>query len=89
MHATIAKDSEQAPLYSAGGGDMTPPQEHGSHYYLDRQARTESNARTYPRRLPLAIRRAQGLYVTDMDGKVTWTACVERAHSPWDIIILS
>lgn len=70
MHATIAKGSEQAPLYSAGGGDMTPPQEHGSHYYLDRQARTESNARTYPRRLPLAIRRAQGLYVTDMDGKV-------------------
>lgn len=41
-----------------------------SRYYLDRQEQCESNARTYPRRLPLAIRRAAGLYVTDVDGKV-------------------
>lgn len=43
---------------------------HSSRYYLDRQQGYESNARTYPRRLPLAIRKARGLYVTDMDGKV-------------------
>jgi diaminobutyrate-2-oxoglutarate transaminase len=42
----------------------------GTQYYLDRQARTESNARTYARRFQLAIRRAEGLYVTDMDGRV-------------------
>lgn len=38
--------------------------------YLDRQAQTESNARSYPRKLPLAIRRAQGLYVSDVDGRI-------------------
>jgi diaminobutyrate-2-oxoglutarate transaminase len=38
--------------------------------YLDRQAQTESNARTYPRKLPVAIRRAEGLYVSDVDGRV-------------------
>ncbi|MBV0925895.1 diaminobutyrate--2-oxoglutarate transaminase [Halomicroarcula limicola] len=35
---------------------------------LSQQANRESNARTYPRHLPLAIREAQGVTVTDMDG---------------------
>jgi diaminobutyrate-2-oxoglutarate transaminase len=39
-------------------------------YYLDRQEQYESNARTYPRRLPLAIQQAHGLYVTDVNGQV-------------------
>lgn len=30
----------------------------------------ESNARTYPRRLPLTIARAEGIYVEDMEGRV-------------------
>jgi len=37
---------------------------------LDRQDTYESNARTYPRRLPIAIRRAQGSFVEDLDGNV-------------------
>jgi diaminobutyrate-2-oxoglutarate transaminase len=37
---------------------------------LERQARLESNARTYPRRLPIAIRRAEGSFVEDLDGNV-------------------
>ena len=37
---------------------------------LERQADFESNARTYPRRLPIAIRRAAGSYVEDLDGNV-------------------
>jgi diaminobutyrate-2-oxoglutarate transaminase len=37
---------------------------------LARQAQRESNARTYPRKLPLAIRSALGMEVTDMDGRV-------------------
>lgn len=41
-----------------------------SSQYLERQADTESNARTYPRKLPVAIRKASGLYVTDADGRV-------------------
>ncbi|HZG70905.1 MAG TPA: aspartate aminotransferase family protein [Chondromyces sp.] len=36
---------------------------------LSMQEKRESNARSYPRRLPLAIKRAEGIYVTDMDGK--------------------
>jgi diaminobutyrate-2-oxoglutarate transaminase len=38
--------------------------------YLQRQSLRESNARSYPRRLPIAIREAQGIFLTDMDGNV-------------------
>ncbi|WP_305787949.1 diaminobutyrate--2-oxoglutarate transaminase family protein [Symbioplanes lichenis] len=37
---------------------------------LGRQGRYESNARTYPRRLPIAVRRGFGPYVEDVDGNV-------------------
>jgi diaminobutyrate-2-oxoglutarate transaminase len=37
---------------------------------LERQAAYESNARTYPRRLTLAPRRAEGSFVEDLDGNV-------------------
>jgi len=37
---------------------------------LERQQRRESNARTYPRKLPIAIARASGSYVEDVDGNV-------------------
>jgi diaminobutyrate-2-oxoglutarate transaminase len=37
---------------------------------LARQEARESNARTYPRRLPIAIARASGAYVEDVDGNV-------------------
>jgi diaminobutyrate-2-oxoglutarate transaminase len=36
---------------------------------LERQQRFESNARTYPRRIPIAIRSAQGIHVTDTTGR--------------------
>lgn len=36
---------------------------------LASQEKRESSARSYPRRLPLAIRKAEGVHVTDMDGK--------------------
>jgi diaminobutyrate-2-oxoglutarate transaminase len=36
---------------------------------LDSQASNESNARTYPRKLPVAIAHASGSYVTDVDGR--------------------
>ncbi|MCW8377159.1 diaminobutyrate--2-oxoglutarate transaminase family protein [Streptomyces justiciae] len=37
---------------------------------LDRQAARESNSRSYPRKLPIAIRRGKGSYVEDLDGNV-------------------
>jgi len=36
---------------------------------LTRQKQQESNARSYPRRIPLALKRAQGLYVEDVEGR--------------------
>ena len=42
--------------------------ERGNDAILAQQAERESNARTYPRNLPLAIRDANGITVTDMDG---------------------
>lgn len=41
-----------------------------SQLLLDRQAERESNARTYPRRLPIALAQAAGSYVEDVDGNV-------------------
>jgi len=41
-----------------------------SRVLLDRQAERESNARTYPRRLPIGLSRAEGSYVEDVDGNV-------------------
>lgn len=37
---------------------------------LERQARQESNARSYPRRIPLELKRAHGIYVEDAHGQV-------------------
>ncbi|MGO9771418.1 MAG: diaminobutyrate--2-oxoglutarate transaminase [Roseiarcus sp.] len=37
--------------------------------YLDRQATMESNARTYPRRLPLALESGRGIRVLDVEGR--------------------
>ena len=36
--------------------------------YLDRQNQTESNARSYPRKFPIAIKKAKGSVVTDVEG---------------------
>lgn len=41
----------------------------GNKDLLDNQANRESNARTYPRAFPLAMQKAQGVFITDMDGK--------------------
>ncbi|CAM4403488.1 aspartate aminotransferase family protein [Paenibacillus tarimensis] len=47
-------------------------------YYLGSQMRRESNARSYPRRIPIAIREARGIYVTDADGR-TYLDCLSGA----------
>ncbi|WP_191832702.1 aspartate aminotransferase family protein [Pseudomonas fluorescens] len=36
---------------------------------LARQKQQESNARSYPRRIPLALKKARGLYVEDVEGR--------------------
>ena len=49
--------------------EMAVIETQSNNYYLDRQSGFESNARSYPRRLPIAIRRADGVFVEDMDGR--------------------
>ncbi|HEY9838667.1 MAG TPA: aminotransferase class III-fold pyridoxal phosphate-dependent enzyme, partial [Vampirovibrionales bacterium] len=46
----------------------TPLPSNQSQQYLNRQAQRESNARSYPRRIPIAIREAKGVFITDTDG---------------------
>lgn len=38
--------------------------------FLERQAESESNARSYPRKLPFALAQAKGIYLKDVDGNV-------------------
>jgi diaminobutyrate-2-oxoglutarate transaminase len=37
-------------------------------FYLDRQNNTESNARSYPRKFPIAIKQAKGSFLIDVEG---------------------
>lgn len=41
-----------------------------SNAYLQRQSARESNARSYPRRIPLALEQAHGVYVRDTRGQL-------------------
>ena len=36
--------------------------------YLERQNKTESNARSYPRKFPIAIKKAKGSWIEDVEG---------------------
>lgn len=69
----VATDSDIAALNNV----KTLPGEHRittgdtkSQGYLDRQAASESNARSYPRKLPFALEQAKGIYLKDVDGNV-------------------
>ena len=37
-------------------------------YYTSRQEQTESSARSYPRKFPFALNKAQGSWVEDVEG---------------------
>lgn len=47
-------------------------------FFLARQERFESRVRSYPRKLPLAIAQAAGVWVTDVEGK-TYLDCLAGA----------
>lgn len=72
MQQTYA-DSGQAEQSLPRIQQHTPPQPESSlpgprsRLYLERQAQRESNARTYPRRIPIAIREAKGIHIKDAD----------------------
>lgn len=45
---------------------------------LSQQEKRESNARSYPRRIPLAIKKAAGVYITDVEDR-TYIDCLAGA----------
>ena len=47
-------------------------------FYLNRQSNMESNARSYPRRFPIALKSAAGCWLTDVEGK-TYLDCLAGA----------
>lgn len=60
------------------GAEEIRRQRPASEAYLERQERRESNARSYPRGLPIAIAEVRGLHVKDVDGK-TYLDCLAGA----------
>jgi len=48
--------------------------------YLARQAEFESNVRSYPRKLPFAIAKAQGVWITDVENN-QYLDCLAGAGS--------
>jgi diaminobutyrate-2-oxoglutarate transaminase len=54
------------------------PYTFGDDPLLSRQRERESNARSYPRRLPIALERAKGIYVEDTEGR-TYIDCLAAA----------
>jgi diaminobutyrate-2-oxoglutarate transaminase len=62
-----------------------------SQEFLDRQGQRESNARTYPRRLPIAVARAAGSFIEDVDGNVfldflTGAGVLSLGHNHPDVV---
>lgn len=66
--------------------DLSVPGPNGQ-VLLASQEENESSARTYPRRLPVAIAEASGSYVTDVDGRVYIDFLTGPACSRWGTII--
>lgn len=64
--AVTGKCDELARRHNA----LTHPYTLAPNALLERQAMRESNARSYPRRIPLALKRAHGIYVEDIEGRV-------------------
>lgn len=62
LHAAQALARRHSGLSTRYCLDSTP--------LLERQERQESNARSYPRRIPLVLQRAHGIYVEDSRGQV-------------------
>lgn len=83
----VAKESSPfAPEPKTARGDRSqddPAKEAvagSSTFYLERQNNIESNARSYPRRLPIALKSGRGVRVVDVDGR-EYIDCLSGAGS--------
>ena len=62
-------ESDQSSHHLPGTREVILPGPASKHY-LERQQERESNARSYPRRIRMAISEAKGIYVKDADGNL-------------------
>jgi len=67
--ASITETDSQNCYYPPGTQEVDLPGPVSKHY-LERQQERESNARSYPRRIHVAISEAKGIYVKDVDGNL-------------------
>lgn len=76
--AVLDEGSSAAQVTNVANGVGQAAEAADNAYYLNRQARFESNARSYPHRLPVALKRAEGVYVEDVTGK-SYLDCLSGA----------
>jgi diaminobutyrate-2-oxoglutarate transaminase len=74
----LTADRLNAQLPTLSNGISYPIADLGSNPYLERQAALESNARTYPRRIPIALLEGEGIFVRDTEGR-TYIDCLACA----------
>ncbi len=67
---------------------VNPANHSTNEYYLTRQSQMESNVRSYPRKLPLAIAKALGCWVTDVEGTEYLDCLAGQEPWHWAITIL-
>lgn len=65
---TRASDDEES--FGRRHDALRQPYQLTQNALLERQSARESSARSYPRRLPIALRRGRGIYVEDVEGRV-------------------
>ncbi|MBB3059222.1 diaminobutyrate--2-oxoglutarate transaminase [Microbulbifer rhizosphaerae] len=65
-----APDSAGLPGFDLASFAGQPLRQLDGNEILERQARRESNARSYPRRLPLALAEGRGIYLRDTAGQL-------------------
>lgn len=73
MQTNVATTRETSRIGSDIGrfhNALARPYTFSSNTLLEHQAARESNARSYPRRIPLALKHAEGIYVEDVEGRV-------------------
>jgi diaminobutyrate-2-oxoglutarate transaminase len=63
------QEREAGPAFAGGVHQRIPLYDSFCNSYLDRQDSIESNARSYPRRLPIALKSGRGAHVWDTDGR--------------------
>ncbi len=78
MGSRVSSLSAGTPASSAVRAPLGEPYSFADNELLQRQGQRESSARSYPRRIPIALRRGRGIHVEDVEGR-TYIDCLACA----------